>query len=74
MLQPERSSLHRHAASMSTQRSHVLLHAQLPVTLLDVDISDNALTRLDGLETLTSLRWLDASRNALKASVPPAAP
>ena len=41
---------------------------QLPATLLHVDISGNALTRLDALQTLASLRWLDASHNALKAS------
>jgi hypothetical protein len=48
--------------------------AQLPATLLHVDLSGNSLTRLDGLETVTSLRWLNASRNALKASTRPAAP
>ena len=41
---------------------------QLPTTLLHVDISGNALTRLDALETLPSLRWLDASHNAVKAT------
>ena len=43
-------------------------HVQLPVTLLHLDVSGNGLTRLDALEALTSLRWLDASHNALKAS------
>ena len=40
---------------------------------MHVDLSGNSLTRLDGLESLTSMRWLDASRNALKASKLPAA-
>ena len=39
---------------------------------MHVDLSGNLLTGLNGLESLTSLRWLDASHNALKASTLPA--